>query len=68
MYAISECAACVVVTFTLSALLFALCIVLLTIKDGLSHQEHAPRAFPKAAALFGVRPAAVVARHKTFGR
>jgi hypothetical protein len=31
MYTISECVACMVLTFTLSTLLFGLCIVLLTI-------------------------------------
>ena len=68
MYVISECVICVVVTFILSAFLFAFCIVLLTIKDGVASRTRTSRAFQKDGTLLGVRPATVLARHKTFGR
>jgi len=68
MYVISECVTCVVLTFTLSAFLFAICVVLLTIKQGIESRRGASRAFQKVDTLFLARPAAVVARHKTFGQ
>jgi len=68
MYVISECVTCVVLAFTLSAFLFAFCVVLLTIKQGIESRSGTSRAIEKAGVLLGIRPAAVVARHKTFGR
>jgi hypothetical protein len=68
MYVVSEYATCVVVTFTLSAFLLAISVVLLTIKDRLESRRGTSRAFQKADTLFGPLPAAVVARHKRSGR
>ena len=68
MYVISECVACVVVTFTLSAFLFTFCVVLLAIKQQIESRRDMSRVFRKVGMLFGARPAAVVVRDKTFGR
>ena len=67
MYVISECVTCVVVSFTLSGFLFAFCVVLLTIKQGIERRRNTSRVLEKASTFLGVRPAAVVARHKIFG-
>lgn len=68
MYVIAECLTCVVVTFTLSAFLFAFCVLFLTIKQGIESRRDTSRAFQKVGTLFGLRPAAVVVRDKTSGR
>jgi hypothetical protein len=68
MYVVSECLACVAVTFTLSAFLFAFCVVLLTIKQQIESRRDTSRASQKVGTLFWARPAAVVARHNTFDR
>jgi len=68
MYAISECVTCVIVTFTLSAFLFAFCVLLLAIEQSIENRWGMPRIFQKAAALFWARPAAVVVRRERFGR
>jgi len=53
MYVVSEYATCAVVTFTLSAFLLAISVVLLTIKDRLENRRGTSRAFQKAATLLG---------------
>jgi hypothetical protein len=63
MYIISECVACVVLTFTLSAFLFAFCVVLLTIKQGIESRRNTSRVFQEVAP-----PTVLVERYKTFGR
>jgi hypothetical protein len=68
MYVVSECLTCVVVAFTLSAFLFAFCVVLLTIKQQIESRRGTSRVFQRVGMLLGARPAAVVARHKTFDR
>jgi ABC-type sulfate transport system permease subunit len=68
MYVVSEYATYVVVTFTLSAFLLAISVVVLTIKDRLESRRGMSRAFQKADTLFGPLPAAVVVRHKRSGR
>ena len=68
MYAISECVTCVVLTLTSSAFLFAFCVVVLTIKDGLENRRGTSPAFQKFGRLTWARPVAVVARPKRSGR
>jgi len=68
MYVISECLTCVVVTFTLSAFLFAFGVILLTIKQQIESRRSTSRVFQKVGTLLGARPAAVVVRHETLGR
>ena len=68
MYAISEYVTCVAVTFTLSAFLFALCVLLLAIERSIDKRWGMERIFQKAGALSWTRPATVVARHERFGR
>ena len=68
MYAISEYVTCVVVTFTLSAFLFAFCVLLLAVEQSIDKRWGMPRIFQKAGALSWTRPATVVARHERFGR
>jgi len=68
MYIVSECLTCVAVTFTLSAFLFAFCVVLLTIKQQIESGRGASRASQTVGMLSWARPAAVVARQKTFDR
>ena len=68
MYIISECLTCVAVTFTLSAFLFASCVILLTIKQQIESRRGTSRAFQKAGDLYWARPAAVVVRDETFDR
>jgi len=68
MYTISECVACAVVTFTLSAFLFALCVVLLAIEQSIESRWGTPRIFQKAGTLLGARLAPVVARHERLER
>jgi hypothetical protein len=63
MYFISECVTCVALTFTLSAFLFAFCVVLLTIKQGIESRRGTSRAFQEVSP-----PTVLVERHKTFGR
>ena len=64
MYAISECVTCAIVTFTLSALLFGLCVVFLAIEQSIENRWGTPRIFQKAGTLLGARLAPVVARHE----
>jgi len=68
MYAISEYVTWVAVTFTLSAFLFALCVLLFAIEQSIDKRWRMPRIFQKAGALSWTRPATVVARHERFGR
>ena len=68
MYVISECAVCVVVSFTLGAFLFASCLLCLMIKDGLENRRGSSPTFHQVGTLFGRRLATVVARHKESSR
>jgi len=68
MYAISECVTCVVMTFAVSAILFGLAILFLTLKDRLQNRRGTSRAFQDANAPFWAQPVAVVAQHKRSGR
>jgi hypothetical protein len=68
MYIISECLTCVVVTFTLSAFLFAFCVVLLTIKQEIESRGGMSRLVPKGGMHLFPRPAAVLVREKTYKR
>ena len=61
MYFLSECVACFVVAATFSALLLTICVLVLTIKDGLERRMATPRAWPKADTLLGAQLAPVVA-------
>jgi len=68
MYAISECVTCIVMTFTLSAILFGFAILFLAIQDGLQNRRDTSRAFQDTKAPFWAQPVAVVAQHKRSGR
>jgi len=68
MYAISEYVTFVVVTFTLSAFLFAFCVLLLAIEQSIDKRWGMPRIFQKAGTLLGARLAPVVARHERLER
>jgi hypothetical protein len=68
MYTISECVACAVVTFTLSAFLFTFCVVLLTIKQQIESRWGTSGVFRRVGMLFGARLAPVVARHERLER
>ena len=68
MFVVSECVTCVVVAFTLSTFLFAFCVVLLAIEQQVETRKATSRVFQRVGMLFGARPAAVLARHKTFDR
>jgi len=68
MYVISECLACVVVAFTLSAILFAFCVMILAIKQGIESWRDTLRTFQKVGTISWAQPAVAVARHKEFDR
>jgi len=68
MYVVAECLTCAVLTSTLSAFLFAFCVLFLTIKQGIGSRRYTSRELQKVGNLFGPRLAMVVARHKTSGR
>jgi len=68
MYIISECLTCVVVTCTLSAFLFAFCVVLLTIKQEIESRGGMSRLIPKGGMHLFSRPVAVLVREKTYKR
>jgi hypothetical protein len=68
MYVISECVTCVVVTFTLSAFLFAFCVVFLTIKQATESRRVTSRAFQEDGTHFLSPRIGPVERHRTFGR
>jgi hypothetical protein len=68
MYAISECVACIVMTFALSAILFGFTILFLAIKDALENRRGTSRAFQEAETRFWAQPVTVTARHERPGR
>ena len=68
MYVISECAVCVIVSFTLGAFLFAFCLLCLMIKDGLENRTGRSPTFHQTGTLFGRRLATVVARRRESNR
>jgi hypothetical protein len=64
MYTISECVACVGLIFTLSTLLFGLCIVLLTIRWGIESLGRTSGEIQQDGSHFFSRSAVRDARHK----
>ena len=68
MYTISECVACAVVTFTLSAFVFAFCVALLAIEQQIANRRASPSVFQRFDMLFGAQPATVLVHDKRSGR
>jgi len=64
MYTIRECAACVILMFTLSTLPFGLCILLLTIKWGIKRLRRTSGEIQQDASHTFSRSAVRDARHK----
>jgi hypothetical protein len=68
MYVIAEYATLILAVFTLSAFLFSICLLVLSIKDGLASRIGTSRRPWNAGTLFGARPAPVMVRSKTSRR
>jgi len=64
MYIVSEYATLIAMSFTFSLFLFALCLLVLTIKDELTNRVHVTRTLQNAGRFLWTRPAPVVVRDR----
>lgn len=68
MYIVSEYATLIAMSFTFSLFLFALCLLVLTIKDGLTNRAGTARTVQNVGRFFWTRPAPVVVRERVSRR